>query len=47
MTEDLKASEGLLELMRDLWVEWPREEFPERLNTTGYFGSTEPKQDLS
>lgn len=36
MTEDLNASEGFLELMRESRIEWLREDHPERLMAAGY-----------
>ena len=36
LTEDLNASEGFLELMRDSRIEWLSEDHPERLKAAGY-----------
>ncbi len=42
MTEDLNASEGFLELMRDSRIEWLREDHPERLKATEIPEGREP-----
>lgn len=36
MTEELNATEGFLELMRDSRIEWLSEDHPERLKAAGY-----------